>query len=250
VKAVINPSASQKLDFVKRRTGLAARIRRFRKIQGTYMPGLRASLTQDQTVIYDRPSLPEETRLFLPSDLTDAVTRKAVCFPGLAEVEAEYREAEAFDALERIRHALRSRTMMNRFRIRSNGGQRALTRSQGIFRLIHVRLHISKLRYRYARNALLKLKGHGGWEQTLQILKDDDLRALNERAMTEEEKAREALLEEAAVEAVHGVAAAGAVAAGEGSRTLSWIWYRAKVGESEKEDDPQIEEGKLFTFFN
>ncbi|KAJ7839878.1 hypothetical protein B0H13DRAFT_2417201 [Mycena leptocephala] len=160
----------------------------FWKLQATYMPGLRQALTQQQRKGFDGVSLPDETWLFLPSDLLDAAAWHRACFPGLRDVEGEYWEAEARDALEEVRQA----------------------------------------------NALLRLRGHGPWERTLRVLHDDDLRALNEGSLTTEERANADRLEALGEAAVHGIAAAGAVAAGEGSRTLSWIWYSsAEAVESE-----------------
>jgi hypothetical protein len=40
------------------------------------------------------------------------------------------------------------------------------------------------------RAALLVLEGHGTWEEHLRVLKDDDVRTLNERALTAEEKSQ------------------------------------------------------------
>ncbi|KAJ7866299.1 hypothetical protein B0H13DRAFT_1485114, partial [Mycena leptocephala] len=108
------------------------------------------------------------------------------------------------------------------------------TRGQGILRQVNLKIHKAKLRYRYARNALLRLRDHGPWERELEVLKDEDVRALNERALTEEERAqREAVHDLADVGEEGGVASFGVVALGETRRTLSWIWYATKTG-----DDP------------
>jgi hypothetical protein len=147
-------------------------------------------------------------------------------------------EGEAREALEVVRQGLRSRMMMNRFRIRNYTGQGALTRGQGILRQINIKIH-----YRYARAALLALRGHGVWEETLRVLKDEDVRALNERALAAEEEARGDQLDELARALARpaGVAVAEGLAAGEGSHTLSWIWYT--VGATDDEDDPKLHEG-------
>jgi hypothetical protein len=79
------------------------------------------------------------------------------------------------------------------------------------------------------------LKEHGPWEKELQVLQDDDVRALNERALTAEEAAQRQTVhdfEDVVVEEEGGIAALGAVALGESRRTLSWIWYTARL------DDP------------
>ncbi|KAK7050132.1 CxC2 domain-containing protein [Favolaschia claudopus] len=236
VRALKEPTATQSLGFTKRRTTLLRQIRRFRQLQRVYMPAVRTALSVAQKAVYDGhgEELPEQTRLFLPSEIEEAEVRDRVCAAGLAEVEARMREGEAGEALEGVRKGLRTRTMTNRFKIRNFTGQFLLTRGQGMLRLINIRIHIAKLRYRYARAALLALRGHGAWEEKLRVLRDDDVRALNERALTNEEKAENehwAELGGAIIEG--GVARAAGVAAGEGSHTLSWIWYDVGTGEEE-----------------
>ncbi|KAF8162287.1 hypothetical protein K438DRAFT_1775989 [Mycena galopus ATCC 62051] len=233
VKAITNPTPQQEHDFLKRRTAIRKRIQAFRRLQRTYMPNVRRFLTQSQRALWDADGDrdAEAIRLFLPSDIADSTKRVKACAEGLLEVESSLREGEAHDALESLRQGLRVRTMTNRFRLRNATGQRALTRGQGILRQNNVKIHKAKLRYRYARNALSRLRGNGEWERVLQVLQDDDIRALNERTVTNEERAqREAVHDLRDVEE-GGVGEYGVVALGEGRRTLSWIWYTAKVGE-------------------
>ncbi|KAJ6556071.1 hypothetical protein B0H19DRAFT_1262187 [Mycena capillaripes] len=219
VKALANPTDIQTLDFLKRRKNLLKCLRVFRKWQRTYMPNLRRFLTASQRVLWDSKAdcEPEGVRLFMPSDILDKVKRGRACAEDLANVEEELRVGEARDALATLRQGLRM-----------------LTRGQGVLRQINMKIHKAKLRYRYARNALMRLKGHGGWEKELQVLEDSDVRALNERALTAEEVAqRESVHDYEGVVEEGGIAALGAVALGESRRTLSWIWYAAKgAGES------------------
>ncbi|KAJ7429396.1 hypothetical protein B0H11DRAFT_1768213 [Mycena galericulata] len=223
-------STYQELDFVKRRTTLLKKIERFRKIQDVYMPGLRDELTAEQRAAFDGESRkePETTRMFLPSALSEAA-RKRACAPGIPNVEARYRHAEASETLETIRSGLRMRTVTNRFKVKNITGQRANTRAQGIQHQVDVRIHGGKVRYRYAREAYLRLTGPGPWEEELRVLKDEDVRALNERAMTAEEAENADRLRAAGhLNEVEdgGVASEGVIVMrGEGHRTLSWIWY-------------------------
>ncbi|KAJ7429369.1 hypothetical protein B0H11DRAFT_1945160 [Mycena galericulata] len=83
---------------------------------------------------------------------------------------------------------------------------RALTHGQGILRQVNVKIHKAKLRYRYARNALLRLRGHG-----------TNVPDIND-------------LEEG------GVVMAGVVAQGESNRTLSWIWYQARSADPTEQE--------------
>ncbi|KAJ7133853.1 hypothetical protein C8R46DRAFT_923494 [Mycena filopes] len=221
-----NPTPTQQLDFLKRRTTVRTRLQAFRKLQGTYMPKLRRYLTTTQKAVWDADNQqPEATRLFMPSEIASEDARKRACAKGLEGVEARLRTGEIGDALKQLRQGLRTRTMTNRFKIRNWTGQRALTRGQGILRQINIRIHSAKLRYRYGRQALMRLKKHGAWEKEWPYLEDDDVRALNDRSLREEEQAHDAFL--GALGTADGPAARGAVAAGEGHRKLSWIWYSA-----------------------
>ncbi|KAJ7711045.1 hypothetical protein B0H14DRAFT_2645959 [Mycena olivaceomarginata] len=216
VRALRNPSPTQKLDFTKRRTALLKRIHKFRELQTVYMPSVRAVLTNIQKQMYDGSGeeLPEVTRLFMPSEIADPRSRERVCAMGLPTLEARLREAEAAEALESARESCAR---------------------------INIRIHIAKLRYRYSRAALVALRGHGDWEERLRMLDDDDIRGLNERALTAEEKAQNkqwADIGGAIIEG--GIARAAGVASGEGSHTLSWIWYQ--VGAGEGENDERLEE--------
>lgn len=239
IKAVANPTEIQTLDFMKRRAALVKRLRAFRKVQRAYMPNLRRFLTASQRILWDSEADrdAETVRLFLPSDILDQEKRGHACAEGLPDVEASLRAGECHESLESLRQGLRARTMTNRFRLRHWSGQRMLTRGQGILRQINLRIHKAKLRYRYGRNALLRLKGHGPWERELQVLEDKDVLALNERALTAEEAAqRQSIHDYEGVPEEGGIAALGEVAAGESRRTLSWIWYSTKA-DSENEAD-------------
>ncbi|KAJ7042214.1 hypothetical protein C8F04DRAFT_946055 [Mycena alexandri] len=228
------PSPTQELDFLKRRTSLRMRLQSFRKLQLTYMPKLRRYLSPTQRAVYDADDQqPEATRLFMPSDIGSAASRQKACAPGLDGVEARLRHGEAGDALSQLRQGLRVRTMTNRFKIRNWTGQRALTRGQGILRQVNIKIHGCKLRYRYARQALLKLKGHGAWEDLYRVLEESDVRALSEREVREEEEAHEMHLE------TH--------------RTLSWIWYAAptkQTGDTKLHEAIRVEWCKAYSRAN
>ncbi|KAJ7758787.1 hypothetical protein DFH07DRAFT_772363 [Mycena maculata] len=112
-----------------------------------------------------------------------------VCAQGLLAIKADLREGQCRDTLDALWTGLWTRMMTNWFWLQNCTGQWALMQGQGVLRQLNLRIHKAKLRYRYAQNTLLCSRGHGGWEQELQVLKDDDVWALNERALTEEEHA-------------------------------------------------------------
>ncbi|KAK6997432.1 CxC2 domain-containing protein [Favolaschia claudopus] len=248
VKATKDPSPTQELDFVTRRSALLKRVNRFRNMQRVYMPELVRFLTVSQREIYDdRGRAAEAVKLFMPSELGSEV-RETAGETGLAKIEEDMREAELSDALEELRDALRIRSGTNRFRHRNVTGQRGLTRGQGVLRQVEVRAHKAKLRYRYARNALLRLRGHGPWEKLYRVLTDEDVRGINERGWTEEEKAERERLRELGEIVEGGMEAAGIVVAGEGSHTMSWIWYQTQIGDGDEEviDALRVEWCKAF----
>ncbi|KAF8194490.1 hypothetical protein K438DRAFT_1761399 [Mycena galopus ATCC 62051] len=128
--------------------------------------------------------LPEATRLFMPSELSPSVRGKA-CVLGIAKIEARLRYG---DMGRRARRSML--TMSNRYKLRNFTGQGLMTKGQGMLRQINIKIHAAKVRYCYTRATLLVLRGHGDWEKQLRVLADDDVRALNERALTAEEKAQ------------------------------------------------------------
>ncbi|KAJ7430009.1 hypothetical protein B0H11DRAFT_1765883 [Mycena galericulata] len=239
IKAMGTPlTVSQQLEVLKRRTLLRGKVDTFRKLQKTYMPKLRAYLTPSQRAAWDADDKePEATRLFMPSDLSSPKARAKACAAGLDGVEARLREGEVSESLDVVRDGLRTRTATTKFKIRNWAGQRAQTRGQGILRQVNLRIHSATLQYRWARQALLKLKGHGEWEKRWQVLKDEDVRALNERSLTEEEEAeRQRWRELGEIPEEGGIGALGDIVSGETHKTLSWIWYgiSAKEGADEK----------------
>ncbi|KAF8129675.1 hypothetical protein K438DRAFT_2136108 [Mycena galopus ATCC 62051] len=224
IKGLKDPLPTQKLGFVKRRTGLLKRIHRFCQLQLVYMPALQCFLMDVEKQVVDRngEQTAEATRLFLPSKISDAKIQGRACARGLPEVEARMREGETGEALEKVREGLRSRMSTNRFRITNHMGQGALTRGQGILRQIEIKVHLAKVHYWYAHAGLLALRGHGVWEERLKVLRDEDMRGLNERALAEEEVARENQVDELtrALAKPAGRVVAEGIAAGEGSHSL------------------------------
>ncbi|KAF8989804.1 hypothetical protein BDZ89DRAFT_899507, partial [Hymenopellis radicata] len=150
------------------------------------------------------------------------------CVPGLVDAETRLREAECRDALEALRQGLRTRSAGHQFVVRNVTGQNPTTRAEGVQRKVQVGVQLSKLRYRWARNALLRLRGHGDWEHELRVLEERDVRGMNERMLTAEEEAERERLRRVGMmdEMIAGPETENAVdAQGENQRQLSWIWY-------------------------
>jgi hypothetical protein len=237
---------------VERQTILFRPIQRFREIQQVYMPGFDAKGTAHQEhLASSKPSDAvhvEDCKLYMPSDLSVANRRK-YCPGGLATIEDRLRHAEASDSLENLRHHLCTRSFTNRFKIANITGQIHNTRARESQHRIDDKVRVAELQYRRAREALLKLRGKGPWEDSLKVLDHLDVRALNERELTAQEKEDIRRLRER-----NGVVAetedinmervvSHVVAVGEGQRRPSWIWFTGTVHEGM--DDPLTRAGTL-----
>lgn len=246
VKQKKSPTTLQLAKFQERRVAIRKKIQHFRELQATYMPGLR-SILNDPNVLDDSPDVSAEcVRLYLPSELSSS-NRVSACAVGIGSVEARIRHADASEALEDLRRYLRTRTYLNKWRIKNISGQHRTTRARALQHQVDVKVHAAQTRYRHSRRALMNLDGHGEWEKTLKELRDEDVRALNERALTEHEKQereqRTAAGHRMTDDAREGVVVNGAL--GEGRRTLSWIWLT--VGNDE--DSPAMHEGTFRFLF-
>ena len=98
-----------------------------------------------------------------------------------------------------------------------------------------VNINLAKLQYRWARNALYRLKGHGDWENQLRVLEDKHVTGLNERMLTAQEQEEADDIRERGLlfMAQTGPLTVDALTSqGEGHREVSWIWYSFPKGGS------------------
>ena len=110
----------------------------------------------------------------MPSDLSDADCRK-YCPNGLAAIEDRLRYGEASDALENLRHQLRTHSFTKRFKVANVTGQIHNTRARETQAGIDNKVRACAIQYRRARAALLKLRGNGSWEDVLKVLDHSDV---------------------------------------------------------------------------
>lgn len=231
-------------------------MQRFREIQQVYMPGFdpknsahfeRLAASNATTAVHV-----EDCKLYMPSELSDSNRRK-YCPAGLASMEDRLRYAEASDSLEDPRHHLRTRSFTNRFKIANVTGQIHNTRVRETQHRIDNKVRVAESKYKRARSALLKLRGKGTWEDTLQVLEQSDVRALNERELTAQEKedirrVRErggVVVELDDANAERLVTSVAVV--GEGQRRPSWIWFTGVLHEDL--DDPLTHAGEYNVIF-
>lgn len=245
-----NLTTTQATSLQERRTALLRKIQKFRDVQDVYMPGLRRLLDRTSTGEPEQDTRPETLNIHLPSSLPSA-DRAAACVPGVSEIEDRLRHAEACEALEDLRRQLRMRTFTTKFKARQVAGQGGYTRARTLQDQIEARIKAARTRYCAARTAVLSLRGPGPWEEVLQVLKPEDVRALNERTLTMEERDADDRArrlagmaeEDADADANVAVRSIGVVEIGEGQRQLSWIWYRVTAAEVEQDGAGTLHEG-------
>ena len=152
-------SPTQEIELQKQRTNLLKRIVHFHGLQHLLMPCLVDVLSKEDWQHVEKPDhdQPKKIKLILPSDCDTQAARVRACVGNLPEVEEQLRVAEAEDALKGARDSLPPRTATSCFKIRNVTGQVGSTRASGILRQIDIRIHTCKIRYRVARDALLKL---------------------------------------------------------------------------------------------
>lgn len=222
-------------SFIERRTVLLKRLKRFREIQETYMPGVEAQVLSHNARSSSTDAVHiEDAKLFMPSEL-NALQREEYCQEGIVSSETRLRQAEAFDSLNDLRRQLRTRTYMNRFKVKNVTGQKDNTRARDKQSTLDASVKSSQLRYNRARQALLVLQGPGDWENTLRVLHASDVRGLNERSLSELEKEDErhirlkAGLPEDDIDDIRVIAKP--VEVGEGYREPSWLWFSRSTGD-------------------
>lgn len=233
-----------------RRTNLLRRIQRFRDAQSTYMPGLRAYLDSPNSPKEPDSTLPESMSLHLPSSLPLPLQSCAIV-AGLIAAELTLQTAQALDALDELRRQLRTRTFTHNFKVAHLRGQIAQTRATALYAQVDTRIRACRHRYTRARTAILGLCGPGPWEDSLRVLKHEDIRGVGERLRSQTEKVIDAVararanLPEPGDEDLVEVRDGGIVSVSDGSSTVSWIWIANGLdGSKEINDGLHIEWAK------
>lgn len=166
-------------------------------------------LKSDGSLLYRKPTdKPFDITLWLPSKLNSA---KVDFDRRLADIEWKLRIAEAYEALDELRHNIQVRTHVYKFKDQFTRGQAANTRARNSIETINAKIRSSRDKYRAARMALISLSdmlGQTDWQSKLPILAESDMRGISE----------------------------GEDGDSEGRKRLSWIWKVMGVAGEEDGD--------------
>lgn len=137
--------------------------------------------------------------LWLPSHFAWLKTDVHLIDHRLLELEWKLRTAQAYEALDQLRHHLQIRAHVFKFKDHFVRGQGANTRARDSLSTIQATIDSNRDTYRTARSALVPLGdalGHSCWEHKLPPLMDSDVRGISD----------------------------GEDGQSEGKKQLSWIW--------------------------
>lgn len=185
-----------------KRTALLRRIGTWRTIQDLHMPmvgHLRSdSYAHSPSTTTGIPSSgsnapntsrhPENLPLLLPSSLPPSL-RALDSLTDLRDKEKHFRLAQLSDTLQDIRHLRRILAAISDYTRRNvNGeGQRATTRSRGVYARFNTKCKRATERYRAAHAAMLVLDPGGDWSTSYKVLLDADLRGPRKEDMKSSE---------------------------------------------------------------
>ncbi|KAK7022854.1 hypothetical protein VNI00_016900 [Paramarasmius palmivorus] len=186
---------TQTRKLTERRNALHKRIVAYEKLRSIYMPGLYQYLEETNQSHTPEDSMPELTKLWLPSDLPPDKVNK-VALPELRAAEAKLQLARCYDALDGLRHTLRVKSRMMLFKNKNVRGQRDSGKSREVINRVVARAKTFVAKYRRARLAYHALAGPGDWEKTIRVLHNSDVRSMRDPALVKVGKGRQGTNEE------------------------------------------------------
>ncbi|KAF7321399.1 CxC2 domain-containing protein [Mycena kentingensis (nom. inval.)] len=156
----VHVSADRSSEIQELRFSLLQKIKTFKKLQLTYMPGVSEIRAEDDA--RRDPNVPppkaENIEIYLPSGLDDT-QRRGASLRGANEAEAKLRQGQCSDALVALRAALYVQAHLIAWRNVNSAGQKSATRSATLLLRVKERIERAANKYRDAWKGLRKLKG-------------------------------------------------------------------------------------------
>lgn len=149
----------------------------FRELQEVYMPGLRRYLDKNPACHAVEDIHSGRMELWFPSDVKPD-SRHTVCGDKVVEIEERIREAQCFDLLALICHNLRVKTRLPQVLMGRGRGQYCSDGPDRLTERILTQVKEIVKQYRTNRDALLRLRGEGKWEDVLLEISDCEVEML------------------------------------------------------------------------
>ena len=187
-------TATEQADLDEKRNVLSRRIIGWLEVRNIYNPALLEDAHADNATGPRPSTLPETVQLRLPSALNPAL--RGAYLLGVANVERRLRLAQANDALDDSRRQLRITMGLRHYKNTQVGAsQWVSTQARNLIERFKNKTSRCAERYWAARSALTSLDPDGDWKNSMQVLREEDIRGPGRG----EDEA-------------------------EGTRQLSWIW--------------------------
>lgn len=191
------------------------------------MPGALAAIrTEDEarSALGAPPSNPENTKLWLPSELP-AAERDSGCQGPLPAMECKLREAQCHEALDAIRNRLHAKQHLIHRRNKNVTGQNRSTRARTLIGRVGDRIKTHQLKYARARTALWALGGESQFAGEFKDLLPEHLVLDAEAPQADHEAHRQMRKvgggDPRAPKKVDEIS--------EGKKVLSWIWVAGDI---------------------
>ncbi|TDL14398.1 hypothetical protein BD410DRAFT_734138 [Rickenella mellea] len=199
--------------LLERRNVLSRRIEAWMECHVVYLPCVTWLRLQAARSV-SMPVEAENAKLWLPSAIPVSLRGDG----SAAKLEWQLRFAQAQDSLVELRHCLRLRSYLYKYKDKNVRGQRHNTRSNSLISSADRKVKAAADKYREARLALTSLGcAPVGilWEDVIQPLKPEDIRHITQ--------------------GLHGES--------EGGRSISWIWFEVGVMQSaDPDNDPGLKD--------
>ncbi|KZV70919.1 hypothetical protein PENSPDRAFT_578685 [Peniophora sp. CONT] len=236
----------QKTERIEQRTELERQLVLFRKDQQWIMPLVFAAIQELEGIAGGAKSGGSTTVLYLPSELDRELARTEPMLEVMF-AEIKLRLAGMEDWLDALRQQLRVRGTVTQWKISYAQGQRMATRTINKQRVIQENVITAREMYRLHRERYVTLISYlteeeraamvsPNWEETFQVLNDEDCRPLNNSLLL--------AIDAVEIEHVKQLVASrnNGVASGASSYRIPWIWYKVAEGtEIELNDDMRVE---------
>lgn len=185
--------------MLKERTRIHQRLSALRTVQAVYMPVVPNLL---EAYLRDHDGVDAEVYpLYLPHSVSPEDLDR--CSTGLADIEARLRDGQLRDSLDNLRFALHHKSRLLTSKALHTRHQGPNTRAHNKLDDQQERIAGIARKYRLARAAKLELCGPGAWEQEFRVLKNEDIRCIQDDDPQVGAKSSE------------------------GRRAVSWIWKAA-----------------------
>ncbi|KAJ7774517.1 hypothetical protein DFH07DRAFT_732456 [Mycena maculata] len=154
-------TADRESKIIELRRTLLGKIRKFRTLQATYMPGAAAAIAmaEEADVSAKAAHRAEHIKLFMPSEMAPGRDALRGCLSGLLALESKLQVAQCTNALVTLRSRLHAKRHLIMFRNDNLAGQNLATKGAMLIGQVGERVEAAAEKYRVGRKALVALEG-------------------------------------------------------------------------------------------